>query len=66
MNAEQLGFDPTIFEAEGRRDIEIERNGQLERLIIDEVMRRAPCIAGRVTTCWKVYREGDDLRTPLV
>lgn len=66
MDEEQLGFDPTIFKAEGRRYIEIQRNRQLERLIIDEVMRRAPCIAGRATTCWRVHREGDDLRTPLV
>lgn len=66
MDQEPLGFDPTILEAEGRRYIEIERNGQLERLVIDEVMKRAPCIAGRATTCWKAYREGDDLRTPLV
>lgn len=37
-----------------------------QRLVIDEVMKRAPCIAGRATTCWKAHREGDDLRTPLV
>ena len=66
MNEEQLGFDLTILKAEGRQYIEIKRSGQLERLVIDEVMRRAPCIAGRATTCWKVHREGDDLRTPLV
>lgn len=42
MDEEQLGFDPTILEAEGRRYIEIERNGQLERVVIDEVMKRAP------------------------
>lgn len=65
MNEEQLGFDPTIVKAEGRRYIEIKRSGQLERLVIDEVMRRAPCIAGRATTCWKVHREGDDFQ-PLV
>ena len=66
MNKEQLGFDPTILKAAGRRYIEIERNGQLERLVIDKVMKRASCIAGRATTCWKAHREGDDLRTPLV
>lgn len=66
MNEEQLGFDPTILKAEGRRYIEIERSGQLERLVIDEVMRRAPCIAGRATTCWKVHREGMICETLLL
>lgn len=33
MNGEQLGFDPTILKAKGRRYIEIERNGQLECLV---------------------------------
>ncbi|KAH7304473.1 hypothetical protein B0I35DRAFT_445302 [Stachybotrys elegans] len=64
MNEECLGFDPTIVSSEGRRYIEIERNGQTERLIIDELMKRAPCVAGRATTCWKAHRDGDD--TPLV
>lgn len=22
-------------------------------------MKRAPCVAGRATTCWKAHREGD-------
>ncbi|KUI73048.1 hypothetical protein VM1G_08192 [Cytospora mali] len=66
MNNEQLGFDPTIITGSGgERYIEIQRNGLRERLIIDEVMRRAPCVAGRATTCWKAHREGDT-RTPLV
>jgi hypothetical protein len=53
MNQEELGFDPTIITADGRRYIEVEWNSQRERLIIDEVMKRAPCKAGRATTCWK-------------
>jgi hypothetical protein len=65
MNEEELGFGPTIISAEGRRYIEIEGNGQTERLIIDGVMNRAPCIAGQATTSWKAHREGDP-RTPLV
>ncbi|KAI1506283.1 hypothetical protein F5X99DRAFT_129350 [Biscogniauxia marginata] len=65
MNEAQLGFDPTIITSGGKRYIEIDRNGRRERLVIDAVMRRAPCIAGRATTCWKAHRE-DDLRTPLV
>lgn len=59
MNEEALGFDPTITIKDGRRVVEIERNGQTERLVIDGFMRRAPCIAGRATTCWKAHPEGD-------
>jgi Fungal protein kinase len=65
MDEEQLGFDPAIIVEEGRRYIDIDRNGYRERLVIDELMKRAPCIAGRATTCWKAYRKGD-LQTPLV
>lgn len=65
MNEEELGFDPTIVTAGGERYIEIERDGRTERLIIDEVMKRARCIAGRATTCWKAHRKEDPL-TPLV
>ncbi|KAF1995215.1 hypothetical protein P154DRAFT_377239, partial [Amniculicola lignicola CBS 123094] len=46
MNEGQLGFDSTIITAENERYIDIERNGKKERLIIDGVMKRAPCIAG--------------------
>ena len=66
MDKEQLGFDPTIISVKGTRYIELERDGQRERLIIDRVIKRAPCIAGRATTCWKAYREGDDSQAPLV
>ncbi|TWU76972.1 hypothetical protein ED733_007337 [Metarhizium rileyi] len=65
MNEEMLGFDPTIITTNGQKHIKIERNGQIECLIIEEVMKHAPCIAGRATTCWKAYRK-DDPRTPLV
>ncbi|KAM5342897.1 hypothetical protein ACJ41O_013863 [Fusarium nematophilum] len=65
MNEDGLGFDPTIIKSDGERYIEIERDGQTQRLIIDEVMKRAPCIAGRATTCWKAHRR-EDPQTPLV
>ncbi|PQK08000.1 hypothetical protein BB8028_0001g00810 [Beauveria bassiana] len=65
MDEVQLGFDPTIITSNGKRYIEIERHGQTERLIIDEDMKRAPCIAGRATTCWKAHHE-EDPHTPLV
>lgn len=66
MDEKQLGFDPTIISsASGERYIEIERNGETERLIIEEVIMRAYCITGRATTCWKAFRP-DDPFLPLV
>ncbi|KAL8296174.1 hypothetical protein RB600_001590 [Gaeumannomyces tritici] len=65
MSDEELGFDPTVVKAKGQRFIVIERDSRTERLVIDELMARAPCIAGRATTCWKAHREGDP-QTQLV
>ncbi|KAM4061041.1 kinase [Hirsutella rhossiliensis] len=65
MNKEMLGFDPTIIASGGQQYIEIERIGKTERLIIDDVMKRARCIAGRATTCWRAHRK-EDPKTPLV
>ncbi|KAJ5111761.1 kinase [Penicillium alfredii] len=65
MNEDGHGFDPTIITSGAERYIEIERDGQTERLIIDEVMKRAPCVASRATICWKAHLKGD-LQTPLV
>jgi len=66
MNEEQLGFDPTILISDGKRYIKVVRNDQTERLILDELIKRAPCVAGRATTCWKAHREGDTSKTPFV
>jgi hypothetical protein len=65
MNDEQLGFDPTIITVGDKRYIEIERKNGKERLVIDRVIKRVPCVAGRATTCWKVYQE-EHPGTPLV
>ncbi|KAK4071055.1 uncharacterized protein Triagg1_6422 [Trichoderma aggressivum f. europaeum] len=65
MDEERLGFDPTIQTSDGKRFIEIERNSRPERLIIDEVIARSRCIAGRATTCWKAHLE-DDQQTAFV
>ena len=65
-NEEQLGFDPTIIIAGDKRYVEIECNSHTERVVIDEVIRRVSCVAGRATTCWKAHREGDKSRTPFV
>ncbi|POR33452.1 Uncharacterized protein TPAR_06369 [Tolypocladium paradoxum] len=59
MSEEELGFDPTIMTAtNAERFIEINRHGSTERIVIDEVMQRARCIAGRATTCWKAHPQG--------
>ncbi|PLB49113.1 hypothetical protein P170DRAFT_455861 [Aspergillus steynii IBT 23096] len=66
MNDEQLGYDPSVISAsDGKRLIEITRDGHSERLVLDSLIKRAPCVAGRATTCWKAHREGDE-STPLV
>ncbi|KAJ4333150.1 hypothetical protein N0V95_009496 [Ascochyta clinopodiicola] len=65
MSEAQLGFDPTIITAGDKRYIEIERDGSKERLVIDRVIKRVACVAGRATTCWRVHRE-DKPNTPLV
>ncbi|KAI5924800.1 hypothetical protein F4810DRAFT_663412 [Camillea tinctor] len=54
-----LGFDPTFIPFNGKRCIEITRDGMPERIVIDRVIGRVPCIAGRATTCWKAHPEGD-------
>jgi hypothetical protein len=66
LNEEQLGFDPAIITAWGKRYIEIERDGRRERLILDKVIKRVACVAGRATTCWRAYREGDESQALLV
>ncbi|EKJ73080.1 hypothetical protein FPSE_06693 [Fusarium pseudograminearum CS3096] len=59
MDDEELGFDPTIVQKDGEKFIEISQNGSSKRIIIDEVVQRAPCIAGRATTCWKAHPENE-------
>ncbi|KAL7957767.1 hypothetical protein V8C34DRAFT_284739 [Trichoderma compactum] len=63
MNKEQLGYDPTIVQSGTQRYIEVHRDGQTERLILDQLIFRQPCIVGRATTCWKAHRDGDDGET---
>ncbi|KAB8213108.1 hypothetical protein BDV33DRAFT_210525 [Aspergillus novoparasiticus] len=66
MNDEQLGFDPSIMtSADGRRFIEISRNGRKERLVFDELVKPSSCVAGRATTCFGAHM-GDGSNTPVV
>ncbi|KAF6835411.1 hypothetical protein CMUS01_05785 [Colletotrichum musicola] len=57
-----LGF---TLSSNNKRFIEIERNGSTEQIVIDEVILRARCVAGRAATCWKAHPEGHP-ETPLV
>ena len=57
MSGEELGFDPTITKEGDRWFITINKDGQKERLVIDELVKRAHCITGRATVCWKAHRE---------
>ncbi|KAI9765136.1 MAG: hypothetical protein M1839_005614, partial [Geoglossum umbratile] len=66
MDEEQLGFDPTIAESDGKRYMEIARNGKTERLVLIELMKRHSSVAGRATTCWKAYCDGDESKMILV
>jgi hypothetical protein len=66
MNEEQLRFDPTIFELDGKRYMEITRNSKTERLVLVELMKRHSSVAGRATTCWKAYHDGDESNMILV
>ncbi|KAF6825529.1 serine threonine-protein kinase sgk2 [Colletotrichum plurivorum] len=65
MDEEALGLDPTIMASDNKRFIEIERNSSTERIVIDEVILWARCVAGREVTCWKAHPEGHP-ETPLV
>ena len=60
MNEEELGFDPTIKEEEGRRFTEIRRDDRLERLYLKKLLKRQRCVAGRATTCWEGSLGDDD------
>ncbi|KAI9785550.1 MAG: hypothetical protein M1839_009291 [Geoglossum umbratile] len=52
MSEEELGFDPTILEDNGRYT-HIWRNGHTERLWLEGLMKRQRSVAGRATTCWR-------------
>lgn len=65
MDDQQLGFDPTIQTADGKRFIQIERNRKTERLVLDKVITRSHHVSGRGTTCWKAHLENKP-KVPLV
>ncbi|KAJ8130733.1 hypothetical protein O1611_g2895 [Lasiodiplodia mahajangana] len=66
IEEKDLGFDPTFVAVNGQHCIEIIRDGTPERIVIDEVIRRVPCISSRATTCWKAHPEGDSSTTLVI
>lgn len=42
------------------------RDGHKERLVLDTVIKRAGCVAGRAATCWKAHCAGKESKAPLV
>ncbi|KAL8764940.1 MAG: hypothetical protein Q9209_007804 [Squamulea sp. 1 TL-2023] len=66
MNDKQLGCDPTIRQSDGKCYVEVSRAGQTERLILTKLIKKQALIAGRATTCWRAYRDGDELKTSLI
>ncbi|KAG6252321.1 hypothetical protein E4U24_000557 [Claviceps purpurea] len=65
MSEEDLCFYPTIKGSDGQQFIEIERNGNLECIVIKELTFRSRGIVGRGTTCWRAYSK-DHAEEPLV
>ncbi|KAF2174644.1 hypothetical protein K469DRAFT_648111 [Zopfia rhizophila CBS 207.26] len=52
MSEEELGFDSTIVD-DGGRYTQIQRGGRMERLYLEELIKRQRSVAGRATTCWR-------------
>ncbi|EQL02155.1 serine/threonine-protein kinase Sgk2 [Ophiocordyceps sinensis CO18] len=65
MNEQMLGFDPTIITCGRQQHIDIKLNDRTESLVVDGVITRECCIAGRATICWKAHRK-DDPQASLV
>ena len=66
MTDEQLGLDPTIQVSEGKRYMEITRDGRAEKLVLAKIIKRQAVIVGRATTCWKAYRDTDKSKELLL
>ena len=66
MTDEQLGLDPTIQGPEGKRYVEITRDGHVERLMLTKQIIKQAAIVSRATTCWRAYRDTDKTKKPLI
>lgn len=66
MNDEQLGFDLTIHRVDGKRWVEITRNGGNECLFVEGEVRKHPAIIGRSTSCWIAHSGEGPARSRLI
>ena len=66
MNDKQLGLGPTIRQSNGKRYVEVTRNGEIERLVLTNIIKKQAMIDGRTTACWKAYRDGDESTSLIV
>jgi len=66
MNDKQLGVDPSIQQLDDKPYVEIIRNGEIERFILTQLIKRQAVIANRATTCWKAYRDEDESKESLI
>ena len=66
MTDEQFGLDPTIQGPEGKRYVEIARDGQVERLILTAKIKKQAAIVSRATTCWRAYCDTDKTKKTLI
>ena len=65
MTEKQLGFDPSIYSADGQYSIKITGNGMNETLQLKRMKKRSG-VAGRATTCWKALRNPNQSSNCLV
>lgn len=56
MLEQELGYDSTIA-GESRRYTSIQRDGRIERLCLEDLIKRQRSVAGRATRCWKAFVE---------
>jgi len=56
MSEQELGYDSTIA-GESRRYTSIQRDGRIERLCLEDLIKRQRSVAGRATRCWKAFVE---------
>lgn len=56
MSEEELGYDPTITR-EGRRCTSIQRDGRIESVCLEDLIKQQHSVVGRATRCWQGFAE---------
>ena len=46
--------------------MEVTRNGEIERFVLTNLIKKQAMNDGRAATCWKAYRDGDESNTLIV